>query len=179
MKLIIENWKRFINETIDDPGILKGAPETQEDLDTVFKILELASLEGFSGACAEAAIAINNVLFDGEGTLVAAVNKHLWTKDKRMVGHVAVFFEPDGSYWDTEGEKEWEEIESWGMLEPEDPDYNFNTEDEAYETVRLEPTEEELIEYFGGCLYPKMVRQLNNAKLKVLENKLKNFARRP
>ena len=173
MKPIIENWKIFIKESRDEPGILKGAPETQEDLDTVFDIIVKADLPGFSGACAGAAIAINNVLFDGEGKLVAAVNEHLWNKNKRMVGHVAVFF--GGSYWDTEGEKEWEDIESWGMLDPEDPDYNLNTEDEAYKVVRLTPTEEELIEHFGGCLYPKMVRQLKNAKRIVLEDKLKSM----
>ena len=77
MKLLLENWKKFLKEDW-------SAPQTQEDLDIVFQILEKAKIEGFSGACAEAAIAINNVLFDGKGTLVAAVNKHLWEKNGRM-----------------------------------------------------------------------------------------------
>ena len=161
MKLLLENWREYLKEG-------RSAPQTQEDLDIAFQILEKAKIEGFSGACAEAAIAINNVLFDGEGTLVAAVNKYLWEKDGRMIGHVAVYYEPDGSYWDAEGEKDWEEIESWGMLDPEDSDYGFSNEEMAYEVIRLEPTIEELFEQFGGCSYSEKLQQLLQAKDEVL-----------
>ncbi len=161
MKLLFENWRQYLKEGW-------SAPQTQEDLDIAFQILEKAKIEGFSGVCAEAAVAINNVLFDGEGTLVAAVNKYLWEKDGRMIGHVAVYYEPDGSYWDTEGEKDWEEIESWGMLDPEDPDYEFPNEEAAYEVIRLEPSEDELLVQFGGCSYPEKVRKLRRAKEEIL-----------
>jgi hypothetical protein len=161
MKLLLENWRKYLTEEW-------SAPQTQEDLDIAFQILEKAKIKGFSGTCAEAAAAINNILFDGEGTLVAAVNKHLWEKDGRMTGHVAVHYKPAGSYWDAEGEKDWEEIESWGMLDPEDPDYGFPNEEAAYEVIRLEPTTEELLERFGSCSYPEKVRQLLQAKDEVL-----------
>jgi len=158
---IVENWREYMNEGW-------SAPQTQEDLDIAFQILEKAKIEGFSGACAEAAVAINNVLFDGEGTLVAAVNKYLWEKDGRMTGHVAVYIDSEGSYWDAEGEKDWEEIESWGMLDPEDGDYGFPNEEAAYEVIRLEPTAEELLNQFGGCSYSEKVQQLRQAKDEVL-----------
>jgi hypothetical protein len=162
MRLLLENWREYITESL-------SAPRTQEDLDIVFQILEKAKIEGFGGACAEAAVAINNVLFDGEGTLVAAVNKYLWEKYGRMTGHVAVYYDPDGSYWDAEGEKDWEHIESWGMLDPEDPDYGFPNEEAAYEVVRLEPTAEELFNQPDGCSYSKKVQQLRQARDEVLD----------
>lgn len=123
-----------------------------------------AKLRGFGGECAEVAIAINDVLFNDEGILVAAVNKWLWENEGRMVGHVAV--EWNRSYWDAEGKKEWENIESWGMLDPEDPDYDFGTEDSelkverANEVERVAPSKEELVEYFGGCNLSDLIRKL-------------------
>ena len=161
MKLLLENWRKYLEKEL-------SAPQTQEDLDIVFQILEKAEIEGFSGHCAEAAIAINNVLFNGEGTLVAAVNKYLWETKGRMIGHVVVYYEPDSSYWDTEGEKNWEEIESWGMLDHEDPDYGLPNEEAGYEVIRLEPSEEELSDELGGCSYPKKVGQLQQARDEVL-----------
>jgi hypothetical protein len=161
MKLLLENWKKYLKEEL-------SAPRTQEDLDIVFQILEKAKIEGFGGHCGASAVAINNVLFDGEGTIVAAVNKYLWEKSGRMTGHVAVYYKPDGSYWDTEGEKSWEEIESWGMLDHEDPDYGLPNEETGYEVIRLEPSAEELIEQFGGCSYPQKIGQLQRARNEVL-----------
>jgi hypothetical protein len=124
---------------------------------------------GFGGECAETAIAINDVLFGDEGVLVAAANKWLWENEGRMVGHVAV--EWSGAYWDAEGKKEWEEIEHWGMLDPEDPDYDFGTEDSelkaerANEVERVAPSNAELIEYFGGCNLPDLIK-----KLEIIDN---------
>jgi len=74
----------------------------------------------------------------------------------------------DGSYWDAEGEKDWEDIESWGMLDPEDSDYEFPNEEAAYEVIRLEPSEDELFAQFGGCSYPEKVRKLLRAKEEIL-----------
>lgn len=126
-----------------------------------------AKFRGFGGECAEVAIAINDVLFNDEGILVAAVNKWLWENEGRMVGHVAV--EWNGAYWDAEGKKEWENIESWGMLDPEDPDYDFGTEDSelkverANDVERVAPSKEELVEYFGGCNLSSLIERLEKA----------------
>jgi hypothetical protein len=160
MKVIIESWRKYLAE-------YQGAPKTQKDLDIVFKILEKANIKGFGGACAEAAMAINNVLFDGEGTLVVAANKYMWKNHGRMIGHVAVYYEPEGTYWDTEGEKGWLDIESWGMLDFEDPSYDFPDEEAAYEVVKIQPTTEELIEQFGGCNYQEKIQQLMAAKKEI------------
>lgn len=131
-----------------------------------------AKLRGFGGECAEAAIAINDVLFNDEGILVAAVNKWLWENEGRMVGHVAV--EWNGAYWDAEGKKEWEDIESWGMLDESDEDYNFgnNPEQNANEVEKIYPSKEELLKYFGGCDLSSLVRALEVADKEVGEGGL-------
>tara|TARA_R110002074_G_C12426363_1_gene656414 strand:+ start:554 stop:1045 length:492 start_codon:yes stop_codon:yes gene_type:complete len=161
MKLIIENWRKYLTES-------QSTPKTQEELDIVFKILEKANIQGFSGACAEAAMAINNVLFEGEGVIVVAANEYMWKRHGSMIGHVAVYYEPEGTYWDTEGEKRWIDIESWGMLDPEDPSYDLPNEDAAYEVIKIEPTEEQLIQQFGGCNFLEKVKKLILAKEEIL-----------
>ena len=143
--------------------------ETEEH---AIKVLKRAKLKGFFGKCAEAAIAINDVLFDDEGILVAAVNKWLWENEGRMVGHVAV--EWKGSYWDAEGKKEWERIESWGMLDDSDEDYDFgdNPEQNATDVEKIYPSKERLLEYFGGCDLSGLVRALEVSDKEVRESNL-------
>lgn len=78
-------------------------------------------LRGFGGTCGEAALALRDRLFP-DGRLVAAVNAAFWSHD-RFIGHVAVE-DAEGRFWDMDGRpKDWEEIEHWGMLDPEDPDW--------------------------------------------------------
>jgi hypothetical protein len=155
MKLLLENWNNYIAES--------------QYLNThqISLILKKANMYGFGGECAETAIAINDVLFNGKGKIVAAVNKWLWENEERIVGHVAV--EWNGTYWDSEGEKEWEDIESWGMLDPDDEDYDFGDDKEqnAYEVEKIYPDKEELIDLFGGCNLPekkKLLLSLRNKK---------------
>lgn len=97
----------------------------------------LLHCDGFGGRCYAAAKEINEKVFDNKGLLVAAVNK-FWYLRGRFLGHVAVLY--DGVYWDADARpKTWEDIESWGMLDPEDEDFavpGFN-EYRAAQVVRL------------------------------------------
>lgn len=94
------------------------------ELDDISAILLRAKelgFQGFGGACGEAAIAINRVIFGGAGTLVGAFNE-AFLEHGRAIGHVAVLL--GGRYWDADGEpKELEDVESWGMLDPVDEDH--------------------------------------------------------
>lgn len=159
MKLIIENWNNYLNESKE--------PNTR----LISLLLKKANIYGFGGECAETAIAINDVLFNGKGKLVAAVNKWLWENEERIVGHVAV--EWNGTYWDSEGQKNWEDIESWGMLDPDDEDYDFgdDREENAYEVVKIYPNKEELIDLFGGCNLSDKKKTLLSLKNKVILKK--------
>lgn len=73
-----------------------------------------ADLEGFSGHCSAAAIAINDVLFDGKGLYVGATNKGLDALGVDYIGHVGVLFED--RIYDAEGIVEDENVfQSWGI----------------------------------------------------------------
>ncbi len=115
---------------------------TDDDRLAILSIAQDFGLSGMGGECGETAIAINKLLFDGRGQLVASVNKHLW-RQGRLVGHVGV--RVDGVVWDAEGtyddEEAMEEFMSWGMVDPADPDYEFPSEDDAYDVLLVEPTE--------------------------------------
>lgn len=113
------------------------------------RIIRAANLEGFGGHCCAAAVAINTGLFDGAGALVGAFNLAFQTQAGHYIGHVAVLFE--GVYWDADGRpKPWDEIESWGMLDPYDPDYAQLALDAAIEwdeivaseTIRIEDADQ-------------------------------------
>lgn len=92
-------------------------------------ILTLAKekgFEGFSGECAEAAIAINQVLFDNEAKLLAALNCAFEEKNI-IIGHFCLSI-PDEDWKevciDSDGfPKSDEDILSWGILDELDPDY--------------------------------------------------------
>lgn len=141
----------------------ESGEESELDIEHIQKVLVRAKIYGFGGECAEAAIAINDVLFNKEGRLVAAINKWLWDKEKRIIGHVAVQVGED--YWDSNGKKSWEEIESWGMLDENDPDYDLgdSPEENAFAVEKIYPSEEDLIEMFGGCNLNSFVRTLEDA----------------
>ncbi|NCQ51552.1 hypothetical protein GW796_06605 [archaeon] len=76
---------------------------------------------GFAGNCGQAAIAINDVMFNGEQILFAAFNKALG-KAGQHIGHVACLVEVgDDEYFilDTDAYlKGIDDISSWGMLDP-------------------------------------------------------------
>lgn len=120
-------------------------------------VIKSAGLYGFGGNCGWVAIKINDVVFGGTGTLVAALNRFLLQRHGRWVGHVAVLH--DGHYYDAEGEKPEELILSWGMLDPQDQDYftpeeiQQHGEGIAYEVDLYEVTPEEVIEKLDGARF--------------------------
>lgn len=138
---------------------------TQEfDIQDVLQRAEEAGLNGMGGRCGWAAIAINRVLFDGQAQMSGAFNAAFMRKGA-AIGHVAVFH--DGAYWDSDASpKDFEEIESFGMLDEHDPDYqeraeelgikwptpdNADEADEehpAYEVLVSRMTEKEILEQF-------------------------------
>jgi hypothetical protein len=108
-------------------------------------ILGLAADEGmvsFSGGCGAVALAMREVLFDGQAEVVAAVNRHLW-RQGRAVGHVGVR-DLGGTIWDGEGTYEGDAVEeflAWGMLDFSDPDHGLSSEEQAEEVLLLEGEE--------------------------------------
>ena len=112
------------------------------------KIKDL-KLNGFGGDCPWAAIEINKKIFDGEGEYIVAANKFWFNKHNRVIGHVAVKYLD--RYWDSDGETTLDHLESWGMLDEHDSDYNEDTDwtpEDAYEVELLEMNEDELREIF-------------------------------
>ena len=107
--------------------------------------------QGWGGMCGAAARAMNRVLFDGKGTLVAAVNQHLW-KRGRPVGHIGIRHR--GIVWDLEGTYEGDAIEeflAWGMLDPEDADYDLPNEQAAEQVILLAGKDAEHAADAMGC----------------------------
>ena len=99
-------------------------------------ILQIAKGLGFhgtGGCCGSAALAINEVLFGNQGQIVMALNNTILRRDEDFVGHVGVMDEDD-VIWDSEtvyvGREGIEDFMEWGMVDPEDPDYNV-TEEQA------------------------------------------------
>lgn len=143
--------------------------------------LSEAELQGFGGNCGEVAIAINEILFDGKGQLVAAVNSYLWHKKKRFVGHVGV--KVKGSIWDAEGAFDGpggeEEFLAWGSLDPEDSDYEFQKEDQAFDAEIVGLTKEKTrgVLPFCGSVNPHnalrvALEHVTGKKLKAASNPL-------
>lgn len=82
---------------------------------------------------------------------MAAVNRYLWKKRGEVHGHVGVR-DSRGAIWDAEGTYDGEDglegFKSWGMLDPDDPDYEWpNTpkgrDEYPYEVILLEGKEAE------------------------------------
>ena len=100
-------------------------------------ILQIArdklGFHGTGGCCGNAALAINEVLFDNQGKIVMALNNTLLQRDEDFVGHVGVLDE-DGVIWDADtvyvGKEGFEDFRDWGMVGPDDPEYGV-TEEEA------------------------------------------------
>jgi len=108
---------------------------------TYGEIIHSANLYGFGGQCGIVAFAINDVIFDGRGTLVVATNPHINRHLGRpFIGHVGVLYR--GRIYDAEGRKDYEDFRAWGMVDPQDPDYwedpddpstVWLTDDQAYD----------------------------------------------
>ena len=115
-------------------------------------------LRGAGGECAEVAIAINELWFEGRGELVAVANKYRW-RQGRITGHVGV--RVGDSIWDYEGafdgEEGLEDFMSWGMLALDDPTWNLPSEEAADEVVflrNLDPEKLRLKLPFCGVVDP-------------------------
>lgn len=110
----------------------------EERLDILGEALD-NGLVAFSGACGATALALREVLFDGQAEVVAAVNRHFW-RQGRTVGHVGVK-DLSGTIWDGEGTYEGDAVDeflAWGMLDASDPDYGLSSEEQAEEVLLLE-----------------------------------------
>ena len=94
-------------------------------------IIRAAQLEGFGGRCGGVAIAINRVVFDGQGRYVIATNPHISKhRGRPFMGQVVV--EWKGRLFDATGGIDDEHtVEAWGMVDHHDPDYDYLTEAEA------------------------------------------------
>jgi hypothetical protein len=107
---------------------LKKPAMTRERAD---EVIRAAHLDGFGGRCGRVAIAINRVVFGDKGRYVVATNPAISAHRKRLfMGHVVV--EWKGRLFDaTGGINDEHTVESWGMVDHTDPDYDYLTEDEA------------------------------------------------
>ncbi|HGK7311022.1 MULTISPECIES: hypothetical protein [Aeromonas] len=94
---------------------------TDGDIAGVLSLAKELGFKGWGGHSASAALAINRLLFEGQGEYVVACNQALLNKGC-LVGHVAVRF--DGHIYDADAEpKTLEDIESWGELNVHDVDF--------------------------------------------------------
>jgi hypothetical protein len=95
------------------------------------EVIRTAQLDGFGGRCGRVAIAINHVVFGDKGRYVIATNPAISKHRGRLfIGHVVV--EWKGRLFDaTGGIDDEHEVESWGMVDHIDPDYDYLTEEQA------------------------------------------------
>lgn len=95
------------------------------------EVIRASQLDGFGGRCGRVAIAINRVVFNDKGRYVIATNPHISKHRGRLfMGHVVV--EWKGRLFDaTGGINDEHDVEAWGMVDHNDSDYNYLTEDEA------------------------------------------------
>lgn len=133
---------------------------------------------GFGGACWSAAVAINRLLFSSRGRYTMGVNAALHAA-QCTVGHVAVTIADevyDSIHLDADGRpKSGDEIESWGMLDPDDYDWGCRaegfgvqwSEEAATGAELLAVTEEELLVYAEQGLLERQLRILERAIARV------------
>ncbi len=136
---------------------------------------------GFAGYCGQAAIAINDVLFNGEQTLFAAFNKAL-EEEGHNIGHIACLVETgDDEYFILDSDaylKGIDDITSWGMLAADDSYYQelFDEHDIEktelnFETVsELELDVDFIKENFNCSKLEEQTEILKKAYLEVLSN---------
>jgi hypothetical protein len=114
-----------------DRDVAKVLKKPAMTLKRADEVIRAAQLEGFGGRCGRVAIAINHVVFGDKGRYVVATNPHISKHRGRMfMGHVVV--EWKGRLFDATGGIDDEHaIEAWGMVDHNDSDYDYLTEDEA------------------------------------------------
>jgi hypothetical protein len=98
----------------------------------VLRCAKKEGMSGFGGNCFAAAIAINQVLFEGKLSYFVAANE-AFREAGRTIGHATVYYkdvEGVRHHFDADGQLKLDtDVESWGMLDPEDPDYQEIADD--------------------------------------------------
>ena len=164
-------------------NILDYAKDATKIIDVTFDIIEDAAqhgFKGFGGYCAQAAVLINECLFDNQQKYYGAFNKALDEKN-HWIGHVVCYVEFLDDYYfifDTDCEmKDFEDIEHWGMLDSQDTDYkklfqqyHIAHTEENYETIIQKfLQEEDLRKHFSFESYQEQKNILMNSCQKILE----------
>ncbi|HSX23423.1 MAG TPA: hypothetical protein VLE97_11670 [Gaiellaceae bacterium] len=114
-----------------DREVAKALKKPAMTLRRADEVIRAANLEGFGGRCGRVAIAINRVVFGDKGRYVIATNPHISRhRGQLFMGHVVVewkgrLFDATGGIDDEHG------VEAWGMVDHNDSDYDYLTEDEA------------------------------------------------
>jgi hypothetical protein len=113
---------RDVAEALKKPAMTVGRAD---------EVIRAAQIDGFGGQCGRAAIAINRVVFGNKGRYVVATNPHISEHRGRLfMGHVVV--EWRGRLFDATGlVGDEHDVEAWGMVDHDDPDYAYLTEDQA------------------------------------------------
>ena len=133
----------------------------------VMRIARSNGFQGFGGHCGTAAVAINRVLFAGKGTIVGGFNVYFQENLGIPVGHIVVDFVK--SYWDADGVPKCDDdVESWGMLDPEDLDYREQAGDEwnegtANDAAMFDMSEQEALDAFEDHGLQEKIDILKNA----------------
>ena len=118
------------------------------------EVLAEANIRGNDAVCGQTAIAINDVLFDNNGKLIAIINKYLWKNFGKMVGRVVIKYNDD--YWDHEGPKSFEEIATKDI--------------EISDVEVFEINKKQIKQYFSDCNTIAITKKLELAQRNV-ENK--------
>lgn len=116
----------------DAPSSTASGPEWPDQLDELLERAHDRGWSGWGGECFAHALVLATALWpDREIQFQGAFNRAFYEKG-RAVGHVAIEVSLDGEavYLDADGHpKTWDLIESWGMLDADDPDYQEIAED--------------------------------------------------
>ena len=91
------------------------SPSRNEIEDAIGENIRRLGLHGEDGLCGLAAIEINERIFGGNGSYIAALSKP-WLAEGLFVGHVAVY--RGGRYWDARGALSLEELLGYGGEDP-------------------------------------------------------------
>ncbi len=151
-------------------------------MDYSIKIIQEANnqgFNGFSGYCGQAALLINECLFNDTQQIFAAFNEALNNKNHH-IGHVACIVDlPDGFYFILDADaqiKSIEDIQHWGMLDSQDNDYislfkqhNIPLTEDNFENIsELILTSSFILEHFNCQHLQEQRKILNNAIQSVL-----------
>ena len=124
-------------------------------------IIRAAQLEGFGGRCGRVAIAINRIVFGGQGRYVIATNPHVnahpaWKRgvgNRLFMAHVAV--EWKGRLFDARGLIDDESlVEDWAIIDDtDDPDSDYG----FLKLTEVQASDAQL--HYIDDLYPSIVAQ--------------------